>query len=273
MKRVELTATLVFMTGLFSAQVSAEPLRMSDLQGLGTSQSDVINGLTREFGKQPDGFCINGETSPGGYRYGDGTTICQHYGWWCNKTAGQISYYHQGVSQGPTVVLGSATLYNTSNQTVQQTAAIAGTKTSTTSHSSSITAGMSWESSFQLMGTFSTGIGFNISTTVGQSSSKEESWQISQSVTVAVPPYSQIKVELTGVMTEATMGFSMPIEVASNCYVGANFPSQVNGHYFWAAGGRGLFNRTSGTVSGEIRNATQMDLQLRVGPVEPLSKK
>lgn len=247
-----------------------EPMQMSDLQGFDTSQDDVLNGLDEQFGAEPDGFCINSETSPNGYHYSDGTTICQYYGWWCNKTSGTISYQQAGVTTGASVVIGSSEAVNNTDADVTQDVTVSGTQTSETSYSSSITTGLTWNESFTLKGKFTSGISYDVTTTVGESNSQSSSWEVSDSITVTVPPQSSVVVNMVGAMQNDTVNYSMPIELADDCSFGANFPNQVNGHYFWATSGASLLNQTSGTVTGQIQNATQVDIQLQVEKAQPL---
>lgn len=268
MKKLTTSLALLFATS--NGLMAAEPLLFSDLQGLGSSVDSVTKKIEKKFNATPDGFCINDNGTSGAYLYENGTTVCTNYGWWCNKTAGEVTYQDGGTNKGSSTVLGTQIVENASDEEVTQTVTVTGVKTSSTTISSSITTGLELKASFTVTGVFETGVGFNMSTTVGNSQEDSNQWRVGETVTVKVPPNSKVELEIAGTIATSTVGFSFPVELTEGCYFGANFPHRVNDHYFLHVKGKDVLKHTHGTVTGTLTNVTQIDIKAKVSEATPL---
>ena len=127
---------------------------------------------------------------------------------------------------------------------------------------------MTFSESVTLEGVFQMGMQFNVSATVGQSGSTTVNKGASSTVTVTVPPKSQVKVDMVATMKTETMDFSAPIQVTG--MFGANFPDRVQGHYFWFADAGTILPQTSGTLTGKINGTAAFDVQTHINPAQPL---
>ena len=243
--------------------MAQEYLVWSDLQALQSSPSAVRDKFGSMYGKTPDGIALNDTT------YYDAVTpaITQQYGHYCYKTLGEISYSEEG-QQANQAVVGTNTAYNNSDQPASISLTVNGGWSETTGWSTSLTEGMTFSESVTLEGVFQMGMQFNVSATVGQSGSNTVNKGASATVTVTVPPKSQIKIDMVATMKTETMDFSAPIQVTG--MFGANFPDRVNGHYFWFADAGSLLPQTSGTLTGKISGTAAFDVQTHINPAQPI---
>jgi hypothetical protein len=244
--------------------VIKEYLRFSDLDALGSSPAAVRAAFNKIFGAEPDGIALNDETYFAAVR----PPITQQYGHFCYKDMGVIQYTRGPTEDHGQTVITTNFAVNRSDQSATIGVSLAGNVSSTTTVSSSVTQGMSFNAGITLEGVFELGMSYNMSVKAGQSSSQQTSSTQTASVEVSVPPRSMKRVEMVGRMKRQTVYFNAPIDVSG--VFGANFPDPVNGHYFWFYPTGALLPRTSGEVTGTIHNVSTFDIQTEIGPAEPL---
>ncbi|MBO9622213.1 MAG: ETX/MTX2 family pore-forming toxin [Sphingomonas sp.] len=243
--------------------MTQEYLVWSDLQALSSSPSAVRDKFGAMYGETPDGIALNDTT----YYNAVSPPITQQYGHYCYKTLGEISYSEEG-QQADQAVVGSNTAFNYGDDPASISLTVNGGWAETTGWSTSVTTGMTFSESVTLEGVFQMGMQFNVSATVGQSGSTTVNKGASSTVTVTVPPKSQVRVDMVATMKTETMDFSAPIQVTG--MFGANFPDRVQGHYFWFADAGTILPQTSGTLTGKINGTAAFDVQTHINPAQPL---
>jgi hypothetical protein len=244
--------------------MAQEYLVWSDLQALQSSPSAVRDKFGSIYGETPDGIALNDTI----YYNGVSPAITQQYGHYCYKTLGEITYSEEG-QQADQAVVGTNTAFNNSDQPASISLTVNGGWSETTGWSTSLTEGMTFSESVTLEGVFQMGMQFNVSATVGQSGSNTVNKGASATVTVTVPPNSQIKIDMVATMKTETMDFSAPIQVSG--MFGANFPDRVNGHYFWFSDADSVLPQTSGTLTGKISGTAAFDVQTHINPAQPIA--
>ncbi|MGK6354590.1 hypothetical protein ACMGDH_05110 [Sphingomonas sp. DT-207] len=241
-----------------------EYLVWSDLQALDSSPSAVRDKFKSIYNKNPDGIALNDTT----YYDAVNPPITQQYGHFCYKTLGEITYTEDG-QEADQAIVGSNTAYNHGDQPASISLTVNGGWSESTGWSTSLTEGMTFSESVTLEGVFQMGMQFNVSATVGQTGSNTVNKGASATVTVTVPPNSQVKVDMVATMKTEKMKFSAPIQVAG--MFGANFPDRVNGHYFWFADAGSILPKTSGTLNGKIKGTAAFDVQTHINPAVPIT--
>ncbi|MBQ4811767.1 ETX/MTX2 family pore-forming toxin [Pseudoalteromonas sp. SMS1] len=246
-----------------------QALQFSDLSALDSSPNAVRDWFKHSFSRNPkevtpDGISVNSET----YFNAVTPAITEQYSHPAYKTLGSIDYT-QGETTGDTqAVLGSNYAINKSNQEQTITLTVSGAWQESQTTSSSVTSGMSFTAEVSLEGVFKLGSTFSTSITAGESNTNSTTRTSTASATVKVPPNSKIKVTMVGTMKTQTVNFTAPIQVSG--MFGANFPDRVSDHYFWFAGVEQVLPKTTGTLSGTIKNTSAFDVQTEIGEAEPL---
>ena len=194
--------------------------------------------------------------------------ITEQYSHPAYKTLGEIDY-KQGETTGDIlVVLGSNYAVNNSDQEQNISLTISGDWQESQTTTSSVTSGMSFSAEVSLEGIFKSGSTFSTSVTAGESNTQSRTRTSSASATVKVPPKSKIKVSMVGTMKTQTMNFTAPIQVSG--MFGANFPDRVSDHYFWFADVEQVLPKTSGILSGTVKDTAAFNVQTEIGEAEPL---
>ncbi|AYH48080.1 hypothetical protein [Dickeya fangzhongdai] len=244
--------------------MTQEYLLFSDLPALNSSPDAVRERFTEEYGMKPDGIALNNET----YYDAVNPPITQQYGHYCYKILGDIQYSEAVSTSSSTAIVGSHTAVNTSNEEAEISLTVDGQWEESTSWSSSITTGMSFSSEIGLEGIFKMGMSFSVSITAGKSGSSSISKSTSTTVTVKVPPKSQIEIQMLATMKQEVMNFNAPIRVSGD--FGANFPSPANGHYFNFMAAVITLPQTSGNISGQITGVSAFDVRTQIGEAQPI---
>ena len=241
-----------------------EYMTFDDLQGVDSSPNGVREALSKEFGKTPDGICVNKET----YFNAVKPAITERYGYYCYKRLGQYEFTSDDVEPLQQAIVGSNTAINQgdSSATIQLT--VNGSWSDSTGYTSSVTTGMNFSTQFDIEGAFKMGTEFSISVTAGSSHSSSVSKSASSSVSVTVPPRSKVKVDMMADMKKEKLGFKVPIEISG--MFGANFPNLVKGHYFWFLDARTVLPKTSGEITGVINGTRSFAVQTIIRKAEPL---
>eukprot|EP00118_Oscarella_pearsei_P024644 m.306497 g.306497 ORF g.306497 m.306497 type:complete len:246 (+) comp41301_c0_seq1:717-1454(+) len=239
-------------------------LTFNDLPGLDSSPDSVRSRFQSIHGKKPDGIALNDET----YYSAVTPAITKTYGHPCYKVLGDFTYLEGPVSDQGEIVVGSQNAINNSDEEVTISVTVNGSWSQSTTVSSSVTTGMTFSAEFAIEGVFKLGSSFSVSTTAGQSSTETKSLGQTASVSVKVPPKKKIRVRMVGHLKQESVSFSAPIR-ASGLF-GANFPDRVQGHYFWFNDASSVLNKTSGTLSGTIKQASAFDVQTTIDPAQPV---
>ena len=241
-----------------------EYMTFDDLQGVDSSLNGVREAFSKEFGKTPDGICVNKET----YFNAVKPAITERYGYYCYKRLGQYEFTSDDVEPPQQAIVGSNTAINQgdSSATIQLT--VNGSWSDSTGYTSSVTTGMNFSTQFDIEGAFKMGTEFSISVTAGSSHSSSVSRSASSSVSVTVPPRSKVKVDMTADMKKEKLAFKVPIEISG--MFGANFPNPVKGHYFWFLDARTVLPKTSGEITGVINGTRSFAVQTIIRKAEPL---
>lgn len=241
-----------------------EKFSFTELSALNSSPSSVQNAFTDYFGSRPDGISVNSET----YYNAVKPAITEQYGHPCYKSLGEFTYEIGDGKPPQQAIVGSNYAINRSSEPAQIQLTVTGSWTDEQTWSSETTTGLTLSSKFTLEGVFESGAEFSVSTTVGEANSKSVSRSSSATVTVTVPPKSKKKVSMVGTLKQEAMKFFAPIQVQGS--FGANFPNQVNGHYFWFLDANRVLNKTSGEICGVIKNTAVFDVYTDIGEAEPL---
>ncbi|GAB1768583.1 hydralysin-2 [Priestia megaterium] len=244
-----------------------EKFSFSELSAVGSNPNSVREKFKERFGKLPDGISVNSET----YYDAAKPAITEQYGHPCYKTVGEFTYRIGDGKPPSEAILGSNYAINHGDEEASISLSVQGNWTETKTWSSETTTGLSISSKFTLEGVFESGAEFSVSTTVGESSSTSVSRSAASTVTVTVPPRSKKKVSMVGTMKQEVMDFQAPLSVQGS--FGANFPSKVEGHYFWFLAADNVLNSTTGTLKGKIKNTAVFNVQTEVGAAEPLTTK
>lgn len=241
-----------------------EYLTFDDLQGLDSSPTGVREKFASEYGKNPDGICLNKETYFGAVT----PAITEQYGHYCYKRLGQYEFTTDEVSQPEQAIVGSNTAVNEGDTKATIQLTVNGSWSESTGYSSSVTTGMKFSTEFGIEGVFKMGMEFSVSVTAGSSNTNTVSKSSSASVSVEVPPRSKVKVDMVAMMKKEKLGFQVPIDV--NGMFGANFPDRVKGHYFWFMDARQCLPKTSGEITGIINGTRSFDVHTVIGKAEPI---
>jgi len=115
------------------------------------------------------------------------------------------------------------------------------------------------------------GMSFSVSVTAGKSDSSSVSKSSLATVTVKVPPKSQVEVRMVAMMKKEKMDFKSPIFVSG--MFGANFPDRVQGHYFWFRSAPEILPKTSGEISGTIEGTAAFEVYTEIDPATSIEDK
>jgi hypothetical protein len=241
-----------------------EYLSFSDLPGLDSSPDAVRNKFKDHFGERPDGIALNKET----YYDAVKPPITEQYSHYCYKTLGQYQFTSDSSEPPQQAIVGSNTAVNQGDTEAEIQLAVTGAWSETTGWSTSITTGMSFSTEFSIEGVFKMGTSFSVSVTAGASGSKSVSRSSTATVSVKVPPRSQVKVDMVATMKKENMDFKAPISVSG--MFGANFPDRVQGHYFWFLGSTEILPKNSGEITGTIEGAAAFDVHTNIGKAIPI---
>lgn len=236
-------------------------MKFSDLKGLGSSVEQVYDKFTDKYGTHPDGMSLNYEI------YRRGLHITSKYGYWSYKTLGETEFSRESTSSPAKVTMGSDVAYNHAHTPATISLSVSGTWVDSSSYSSSITAGMSFNTEFSIEGVFKMGTSFSFSATAGQSATHSESQTYTSTVSVTLPPRSKQRVSIVGSMKTATMHFRTPITVDGT--IAANFPWRVQGHYFHYFDIDEVAS-TTGEIKGEVRGTSAFDINTKIDEVVPI---
>lgn len=244
--------------------MTQEYLSFSDLSGLNSSPNGVRSKFEDHFKKKPDGIALNNET----YYDAVKPPITQQYSHYCYKRLGEYQFTEDSQEPPQQAVVGSNTAINHNDQEAEISLTVQGVWSDTTSWSSSVTTGMTFSEEFTIEGVFKMGTSFSISATAGKSGSSSVSKSSSATVSVKVPPKSQVKIQMVATMKKEKMDFTVPIDVSG--MFGANFPDRVKGHYFWFLSASELLTKTSGKINGTIEATAAFDVHTEIGTAKPI---
>lgn len=242
-----------------------EKLSFSDLPSLNSSPESVRKAFKDTFGVNPDGISVNSET----YFNAVKPAITEQYGHPCYKTLGEFSYTKGNSVPPSSVIVGSNVAVNHGDEEATMTLEVQGSWQNEQTWSSESTTGLTLSSKFTIEGFFESGIEFSVSTTTGESKTESESKTAVARIEVTVPPRSKKKVVMVGTLKKESVNYRAPISV--NGMFGANFPKKVQDHYFWFLDASRVLNKTSGEITGTIKNASVFDVHTEIGKTEPLT--
>lgn len=241
-----------------------EYLSFSDLSGLDSSPDAVRAKFQDHFGKKPDGIALNKET----YYDAVKPPITEQYSHYCYKTLGEYQFTEDSSEPPQQAIVGSNTAKNEGDTEAEIQLTVAGAWAETTGWSASVTTGMSFSEEFTIEGMFKMGTSFSVSVTAGKSGSETVSKSSSATVTVKIPPKSQVKVEMVATMKKERMDFKAPIAVSG--MFGANFPDRVQDAYFWFLSASEILPKTSGEITGTIEGTAAFDVNTHIGQATPI---
>ncbi|HAS46316.1 MAG TPA: hypothetical protein DCS93_37895 [Microscillaceae bacterium] len=250
-----------------------EYLTFGDLEGLNSSPASIRSKIASLFSNvTPDGIALNKET----YFHAVHPPITEQYNHYCYKTLGTPSFT-AGADQGDqNKILATKILDNRGDTAITTTVSFEETITETIGWETSISTGLTFSTSFDVK-IFSIGIEANINVTVGKSGSKTKERKISESVNITIPPKSRVKVTLEGTSGTKVLHMKVPIRVSG--HFGANFPHPVaatggdssDTHYFWFPSASSVLAKTSGEITGTIKDASVFQTHTVVHTPEPIS--
>ncbi len=244
--------------------MTQEYLQFSDLSALDSSPDAVRTAFKNQFNKTPDGIALNTET----YYNAVKPPITEQYSHYCYKVLGPYDFTTDTSEPPQQAVVGSNTAVNNGDTEAEISLTVQGAWTDTTAWSSSITTGMTFSQELTIEGVFKMGMSFSVSATVGQSGSSSVQKSSAATVSVKVPPHSQVTVEMVATMQSETMGFNAPINVSG--MFGANFPDRVDGHYFWFLSASQVLPKTSGQITGSIKGTSAFNVHTTIGQATPV---
>lgn len=242
-----------------------EYLTFSDLQGLKSSPDSVREAFQRQFGAQLDGIALNHDTYFNAVR----PAITEQYGHYCYKTVRDYNFGASQTEPAQDAVVGSNTAKNHGDTEAEISLTVAGAWTEQTGWSSSVTTGLTFSEEIGIEGVFKMGTSFSVSVMAGKSGSSSVSKSSSADVTVKVPPHSQVTVNMVATMKKERLPFDAPISVTG--MFGANFPKQVDGHYFWFSDASNLIPTTHGDITGVIEGTAAFDVHTDIGAATPFT--
>ena len=256
--------------GLTMLRALHKPLKFSDLKALDSSPDKVRAAFKKECGVEPDGIALNDET------YFSGATqppITETYGVSCDKILGEIEFSDETDVPDSSAVVGTAWAYNHDTDPkappIKVNGSVAYSFDDTVGWSSSVTKGLEFSGELEVKGVFKFGMKFNISETIGKSSSSSKSTSSTTGYSdVSVPSAHKRKIDVIATEQKGTMKYKAPINVIG--HFGANFPKKVNGHYFWFCPADNLLPKTSGEVEGEISGTRYINVEIHVYPPVPI---
>lgn len=242
-----------------------EKFTFSDLPALHSSYDSVRAAFKETFKVNPDGIAVNSET----YFKGVTPAITEQYGHPCYKTLGDFTFTKGDGAPPQSVVVGSNIAVNHGDEEATMTLEVQGSWQSQQTWYSESTTGLTFSSKFTIEGVFESGMEFSVSTTTGESRTESESKTATAKIEVTVPPKSKKKIVIVGTLKKETIQFRAPIMV--NGMFGANFPKKVQDHYFWFLNATSVLKKTSGEITGTIKNASVFDVHTEIGKTEPLT--
>ena len=241
-----------------------EPLKFSDLDDWGSSDSQVRKSFKDRFHSQPDGIALNKETKFNAVT----PAITDQYKHPCKKAVGELDWDPESESTPTDVVLWTYLFVNhdTDEELIVDATQPVNWKNSV---STTVGAGVKFataeETSIKL---------FSHEWTVEVSISFEHNWsrEIEAGTTVTihtrVPPLRQRRVEVSAVLRKTTLAYSGIASVSG--MFGANFPKPVEKHYFWFMDEASILPTTSKSVSGVVHGAKHFNIQVVYHNDEPI---
>jgi len=249
-----------------SAPVTKELLAFSDLAALNSSAEAVGKRFQQAYLMAPNGIAVNSETAG---KSPVQPAITQAYSHPCYKMIGAIEY-KPGTVTNHTRVVGSTWAINEGTSPVSVTVSVTGGWSETTEWTSSASISLGLNASLTIQGVFSSGVSFNVTTSIGKSDSNQTKEDVTSSVTLNLQPKTKVPVFLVATMEQEEVTFSAPIAVEG--MFGANFPNKVNGHYYWFMSADQALPVTSGVVTGRIADTHSMKTEVKVGEAVPIAQ-
>lgn len=244
-----------------------ELLGFSELVALGSSPDSVRSKFEKRFGKKPDGIALNRET----YFNAVKPSICEQYSHYCYKQLGGYEFTESTSLPPQNAILGSSMAVNNGDSEAEVSLQVQGSWSEQQSWSASITTGMTYSEEIGIEGIFKTGMEFSVAITAGRSGSSSVTKSASYTVTVKVPPKSQVEVSIVATMKKERMAFKAPIKVSG--MFGANFPKRVQDHYFWFLSADEVLEKTSGEINGYVEGTAAFDVHAHIGQAQPITPK
>lgn len=246
--------------------VGQEYLTFSDLAGLQSSPSDVRSAFKDQYdGVTPSGLALNDST----YYDAVQPPITQQYGHYCYKTVTDYEFGPSENESSQVASVGSNIAKNDGDTEAEIDLTVTGDWTEEIGWSSTVTPGLTYSKEFTVEGAFKMGLAFSIGVTAGKSGSSSTPKSSSSTVTVKVPPHSQVEVIMVVTMKKERLPFEAPITVSG--MMGANFPERVREHCFWFSDIQSLVPWTSGMINGVIDGTAMFDPYTVISPAAPLA--
>jgi len=196
-----------------------------DMIACGMPKAKVSDAYKNVFGKTPDEVHLNDE-------------FCKNYGWLSYNLLGDTTYYNVSIKP-KSDISGERILENKTDEPYTQKVTLSTKVTNSATVSVTSASSVHVGSSISI-GAPELGIGgeftqdFTFENQVGSESTQSTEVTISDEVTVQVPPGFKYRVYLHVRWDVREEEWEMPIEIDPSGFTGAQFPSTVEGHYYWA---------------------------------------
>ena len=246
-----------------------QKMKISDLTAFGTSTSDINNFWNNMIGVYPDGWCIN-DDDYGNISYIYGQNPCNWWGTYAYKNLGTQKNRYSSSSPAKQVILQQVNPTNCGNAYNTFTVTVNGAESMTASFLTDADQGLTWDGGVDLEFSSSdgnNGNGFDYKTTVqiGQPLQVNDSKDISQQITVQVPPQSYVPVYLVATYYKGNVYYTIPVTGSGQFY--STYDTAVNGYNYWYSGISYALN-SDAEIFGFGQVETYFDAKVSVGAAE-----